>query len=163
MRQPRRKQGLQELSYKERQREPEPQAERKRVKRDSKRAARTELDQSLPSDEYMESSVGFCCAVCRCSDEIKEKVPLCEDGSLDMFISSDHTADVWHRRCCHRQFEYDEHWFSPYDKGSAGSDFVEPAQDKKFVWEDIHCEYQKSKDQEKKDMNELGNACMSAA
>jgi hypothetical protein len=66
------------------------------------------IDVNTPN-EYMEARVAFCCYQCSCPDDIKDQIP--DD---DPFIQSSEEG-LYHRRCCHKVFEPDENWTSPFE------------------------------------------------
>ena len=66
------------------------------------------IDPDTP-DEYMEERIAFCCYQCFCTDEIKKQIPV-----EDPFIQSS-LEGLYHRRCCHKVFDPDEDWVSPFE------------------------------------------------
>ena len=94
-------------------------------------AAVTKTNERLPTQEESEAQVPFCCAICHCSKErkaqvlmYKEEAQQQEQQQQQVPANDNHNwiqpaeGDelLWHRRCCHGQFNVvpDESWAIPY-------------------------------------------------
>lgn len=68
----------------------------------------------LPSKEDIENNLlGFCCSKnCYCSKKQKEWI---DNDGRDDYITADCMNSLWHRRCCHRVYDYEKDWLSPIE------------------------------------------------
>ena len=62
-----------------------------------------------PSFKEIEDNIAFCCKICCCSEELKQKFLKMDDEVVRPGDNS-----LWHRRCCHRAFKIKEDWIPEY-------------------------------------------------
>ena len=80
------------------------------------------LTSELPSNEEIEENLlGFCCAInCTCSEEKIEEVQ--QDGR-GLYITACGENSLWHRRCCHKVYEYNETWLPPLERAMSKAEY----------------------------------------
>ena len=70
-------------------------------------------EECTETDAEIEANIAFCCKICNCPDEEKQKF------SNDEYIQES-VECLWHRRCCHRTGNaVGADWLSEYGKGMA--------------------------------------------
>jgi hypothetical protein len=108
----------------------------------------------IQNDDIKEARVPFCCAVCRCSENVMIQVP-----ADNAWINPDSDGRLlWHRRCCHGAIDFDES-FSPPLVAAHAHELPDESVNVKETLEEVTAKLiQDAYDQAKREEDKLYNA-----